>query len=94
MDEDGDEDGDEDQDMEDEDEDEEEEEICSSYCSSDYSPEELDMSKQQAAPLPAAYGYDSESFARRMKRILSWREFSSESLSSGALFIFSLVFFF
>lgn len=55
---------------------EEEESICSSYCSSDdYAPESLEA--QAFNPTDS----DSGAFARRMKRILLWRENSEAPLS-------------
>ncbi|KAF9482661.1 hypothetical protein BDN70DRAFT_904613 [Pholiota conissans] len=62
------------------DEEEEEESVCSSYCSSDdYAPE------PQAAQAFSLTSSDSGAFARRMKRILLWRENSEAPLSDSPL---------
>ncbi|KAF8963365.1 hypothetical protein BDZ97DRAFT_1023875 [Flammula alnicola] len=64
----------------------EEESVCSSYCSSDFQPEELDVPSSASLSPPTLSQSDSESFARRMKRILLWREHSEAPhlVSSGA----------
>lgn len=64
-----------------EDQDEEQESVCSSYCSSDFPPVVLDAPTSPVTQNPLVSAPQSDSFSRRMKRILVWREFSD--VSSG-----------
>jgi hypothetical protein len=64
-----------------EDQEEEQESVCSSYCSSDFPPVVLDAPTSPIIQHPPASTPQSDSFSRRMKRILVWREFSD--VSSG-----------
>lgn len=59
-----------------EDQEEEQESVCSSYCSSDFPPEALDAPTYPITQNPLALAPKSDSFSRRMNRILVWREFS------------------
>ncbi|KIM38300.1 hypothetical protein M413DRAFT_30153 [Hebeloma cylindrosporum] len=71
-----------------EDQEEEQESACSSYCSSDFPPEAaLDASASTPItqnPLASVPQSQSDSFSRRMKRILVWRELSDSPSSSSS----------